>query len=119
VVIPPRKTVLIRALHGRRPWGLTEEEGGGEGWGGCWGSRGPWGGVAPGGGLGPALLLRVFVHVRTVQHEEEEMKREKRKEEREGKKGKIFQTWKFPERKIKDNLLSWFINYFWKRKKYA
>jgi hypothetical protein len=38
--------------------------------------------------------------------EEEDKKREKRKEEREGKKrkGKKFQIWKFPERKIKDNL---------------
>jgi hypothetical protein len=40
--------------------------------------------------------------------EEGEEKREKRKEEEEEKeekeKGKIFQTWKFPEIKIKDNL---------------
>jgi hypothetical protein len=49
----------------------------------------------------PSLSIRV----RTVQREEEERKRkeEREGEKRKGKRGKI-QTWKFLERKIKDNL---------------
>jgi hypothetical protein len=108
-------------LHGW-PWGSSperEERGKGKREGRAWlGERlggAPWGGgrAARGTGaarsLAPLFGLHVAVREKKGVRSKEKRRERKEKEKGKGKKkrkkmGKIFQTWKFLERKIKDNL---------------
>jgi hypothetical protein len=113
LVIPWRKTALVRALHGRRPWRLVGEEGRERGRGAQLLGGARWeGGILEGGSVAAPLSVLLVSACYTWEEsrkEEGEEKRDKRKEE--GKKTtkekrKIFQTWKFSKRKRKDNLWS-------------
>jgi hypothetical protein len=116
---------LVETLHGTAamtgvgaPWEakgeLTGEGKEGEGGEGGAARGAPWSGYLGSPVWSPCswwLLLCSVLRVREEEHRkvEGEEKREKRteegKEKRKGiKNGKIFQTWKFLERKIKDNL---------------
>jgi hypothetical protein len=74
LVIPQRKTALVRALHGWRPWPDFEEGQGVWLWGGGREGGAPWGGCRR--GISPLLLLVLCLH------EEEGKKREKKKREK-------------------------------------
>jgi hypothetical protein len=100
---PTGEMALVRAPmgggHGGSPERKARGRGGGEG-GGCWGAKGGMGrGCYWRRGQPCSAALSLSVHVRTVQHEEEEMKREKRKEEREGKKGENFPNMEISRKK--------------------
>jgi hypothetical protein len=105
-------TAMADLMLPGRPWVLARRGRDGEGEGE--GERGAWLGAmgeAVGGELSPWLLCSVCsltarVRKKTAGRKE---KRRERKEKKKGtkkekeKNGKFFQTWKFSERKIKDN----------------
>jgi hypothetical protein len=106
LVIPRRKSALIRGLHGRRPWpnlsskrpwGLTEEEGRGKGRGRGQGARRQGGGREGGRHGGPlgapwCDCLSLFGPCLHAEHELEEVEEREEKEKRE--KEKERKNWK-------------------------
>jgi hypothetical protein len=99
LVIPRRKSALIRGLHGRQPWpnlssrrprGLTGEEGRGKGRGRGQGARRQGGGREGGAPWGDCLSL--FGPCLHAEREEEEVEEREEKEKRE--KEKERKNWK-------------------------
>jgi hypothetical protein len=137
-----KKISLVDAFHGKHPW--LDRELHDRPWGPCrrgnrWGGRraggmgwlhgeeegGAMGEVVWGGKLGPVMLVRllccVCFSVASVRKRRKEKREEKRRNPREKRKKRkrnenFFLAWKFPWRKINDNLWSWLKIFFLKNR---